>query len=58
MVDFPMKKAQTCIKEKHGRIDIEQPQNIFQYNQMMGGVDRSNQHIAIYWIGHRSKKWL
>ena len=53
-----MKKAQTCIKEKHGRIDIEQPQNIFQYNQMMGGVDRSNQHIAIYWVGHRSKKWL
>ena len=36
----PMKKAQRNIKEKHGRVDIEQPQSIYQYNQRMGGADR------------------
>ena len=47
-------KAQRYIKEKHGRVDIEQPQSIYQYNQKMGRVD---QNIIAYMIGHRSKKW-
>lgn len=43
-----MTKTQTCIKEKHGRGDTGQPENVFQYNQVMGGVDLSNQQITVY----------
>ena len=52
----PMKKAQKYIKEKHGRVDIEQPQRIHQYNQRMGGVGCFDQNISANMIGHGSKK--
>ena len=52
-----MKKVQRYIKEKHGRVDSEQPQSIYHYNLGMGGVDRLNQNISAYMIFHRSKKW-
>ena len=45
----PMKKAQRYIKEKHGRVYIEQPQSSHQYYQTMGRVD---QNIIINMIGH------
>ena len=53
----PMKKAQRYIKKKHGRVDIEQSKSIYQYNQGMGGIDRLDQNISTYMIGHRSKVW-
>ena len=43
-----MKKAQKHIKEKCGRVDIEQPQSIYQYNQ---GMRRDDQNIMAYMIG-------
>ena len=52
----PMKKAQRYIKEKHSRVDIEQPQSIYQYNKRIGGVDRFDQNISANVIGHGSKK--
>ena len=36
---------------------IDQPQCVMKYNEGMGGVDRLDQNIASYMIGHRSKKW-
>ena len=45
------------IKEKKGRVDIEQPQCIKKYNEGMGGVDRLDQNIATYLIANRRKKW-
>lgn len=53
----PMKKAQRYIKARNGRVDIDQPNSIAKYNQGMGGVDRLDQNIGAYMIGHRSKKW-
>ena len=41
----PIEKVQRHTKEKHGRVDIEQSQSIYQYNQGMGGVDRLDQNI-------------
>ena len=35
----PIKKAQSYYKAKHVRIDIEQPQNIYEYNKEIGGVN-------------------
>ena len=34
----PIKKAKRYVKEKQGRIDFEQPQSIYQYNQKMGRI--------------------
>ena len=53
----PTAKTKRYIKEKKGRVDIEQPQCIKKYNEGMGGVDRLDQNIATYMIAHRSKKW-
>lgn len=52
----PMKKAQMYIKKKHSRTDIEQSQNIYQFNQNMRGVSHLDQNISAYMIGHRGKK--
>ena len=52
-----MKKPQRYIKEKHGRVDMEKPQSIYQYNQGMGGVHCLEQNISAYMIVHRNKKW-
>ena len=53
----PSAKTKRCIKEKKGRVDIEQPQCIKKYNERMGGINRLDQNIATYIIAHRSKKW-
>ena len=37
--------------------EIDQPHSIFLCNKGMGGVDRLDQNIRSYMIGHRSKKW-
>ena len=42
---------------QNGRAEINQPQSIFLYNKGIGGVDRPDQNISSYMIGHRSKKW-
>ena len=52
-----MLKAQSYIKEKGGKVDIEQPKNMYQYNQGMRGVDCLDQNINAYMVVHRSKKW-
>ena len=53
----PTAKTKRYIKEKKGRVDIEQPQCFKKYNEQMGRVDRLDQNIATYVIVHRSKKW-
>ena len=45
------------IKEKKGRVNIEQPQCIKKLNEGIGGVDCLDQNIATYLIAHKSKKW-
>ena len=52
-----LRKAHVYVKAQKGRAEIDQPQSIFLYNKGMGGVDRLNQNISSYIIGHRSKKW-
>ena len=53
----PTAKTKRYIKEKKGRVNIEQPQCIKKYNVEMGGADRLDQKIATYMTAHRSKKW-
>ena len=33
------------------------PNVIGDYNKNMGGVDKSDQHLAYYPVGHHNKKW-
>ena len=54
---MPLRKAHRYVKAQNGRAEIDQPQSIFLYNKGMGGVDRLNQNISSYIIGHRNKKW-
>ena len=53
----PMKRAPRYIKDKGGRVEIDQPDFISVYNKTMGGVDRMDQNIGAYMINIRSKKW-
>ena len=55
--EMPLKKTYRCVKAQNGRAEIEQPQSIFLYNKGMGVVDRRDQNISSYMIGHHSKKW-
>ena len=50
-------KRKRYIKEKKGRVNIEQPQCIKSYNEGMGRVDSLDQNIATYMTGHRNNKW-
>ena len=52
----PMKRAHLYIKDKGGRVEIDQPNPISVYNKTMGGVDRMDQNIGAYTINIRSKK--
>ena len=51
------RKVHRYAKAQNGRAEIDQPQSIFLYNKGKGGVDRLNQNISSYMIGHRNKKW-
>ena len=53
----PMKRVRRYIKDKGGRVEIDQPNSISVYNKNMGGVDRMDQNIGAYMINIRSKKW-
>ena len=52
-----LRKARRYVKAQNGRAEIDQPQGIFLYDKGMGGVDRPDQNISSYMLGHRSKKW-
>ena len=54
---MPLRKAHRYVKAQNGRAETDQPQSIFLYNKGMRGVDRHDQNISSYMIGHRSKKW-
>ena len=54
---MPRKKAHRYVKAQNDRAEIDQPQIIFLYNKDKGGVDRLDQNISSYMIGHCSKKW-
>ena len=53
----PMKRARRYVKDKGGRVEIDQPNSISVYNKTMGGVDRMDQNIGAYMMNIRSKKW-
>ena len=53
----PMKRARRYMKDKGGRVEIDQPNSISVYNKTMGGVDRMDQIIGAYMINIRCKKW-
>ena len=53
----PMKRARRCIKDKGGRVEINQPNSISVYNKTIGGVDRMDQNIGAYMVNISSKKW-
>ena len=53
----PMKRARRYIKDKGGRVEVDQPNSISFYNKTMGGVDIMDQNIGAYMINIRSKKW-
>ena len=52
-----LRKVYRYVKAQNGRTEIDQPQGIFLYDKGMGGVDRSDQNISSYMLGHRSRKW-
>ena len=54
---MPLGKAHRCFRNQNGRVEIDHPQSIFLYSKGMGGVDRLDQNISSYMLGHRSKKW-
>ena len=51
-----IRKANRYIKERRGRVEINQPNAIAVYNKTMGGVDRMDQNISAYMINIRNKK--
>lgn len=53
----PLGKATRFSKAKGGKVAIDVPQLIKQYNTFMGGVDRFDQNVACYRCNIRSKKW-
>ena len=53
----PMKRARRYIKDKGGRVEIDQPNSISVCNKTMGGVDRMDQNTGAYMTNIRSKKW-
>ena len=52
-----LRKAHRYVKAQNGWAEIHQSQSISIYNKGMGRVDRLDQNISSYMIGHRSKKW-
>ena len=46
----PMKRARRYIKDKGGRVEIDQPNSISVYSKTMNGVDRMDQNIRAYMI--------
>ena len=53
----PMKRTCRYIKDKGGRVEIDQPNSTSVYNKTVGGVDRMDQNIGAYMINICSKKW-
>ena len=53
---MPFRKAHRFVEAQNGRAWIDQPQSIFIHKKSKGGVDRLDQSISSYMIGHRSKK--
>ena len=53
----PIRKANCYIKERGGRVEINQPNTIAVYNKKMGRVDRMDQNISAYMINICNKKW-
>ena len=53
----PTKMERRYIKDKGGRVEIDQPNSISVYNKTMGEIDRMDQNIGAYMIKIRSKKW-
>ena len=41
----PMKRARRYIKDKGGRVEIDQPNSISAYNKTMGEIDRMDQNL-------------
>ena len=54
----PLGKATRFSKAKGGKMAIDVPQLIKQYNTFMGGVDRFDQNVACYRCNIRSKKMV
>lgn len=53
----PLHKVKRFSQELKRFVHIEQPSVIRQYNENMGGVDRSDQNIGLYRTSIRGKKW-
>lgn len=53
----PLKMVKRYSQKENKQILIEQPNVIHEYNQHMGGVNRSDQNISLYRTSIRGKKW-
>ena len=53
----PVGTASRWSKQERAKIQVPEPRIVKYYNSTMGGVDRSDQNIAVYRIAIRSKKW-
>ena len=53
----PTRKTNCLIKERGGRVEINQPNVIAVYNKTMGRVGLMDQNISAYFINIRNKKW-
>ena len=52
----PIRKSNCYIKEKGGRVEINQPSEIAIYKKAIGGVNRMDEDISVYMINIRNKK--
>ena len=53
----PIRKAKHYIRDKGGRVDIDQSNSIAECNKTMVGVDQMDQNISYYMISISNKKW-
>ncbi|KAL0830047.1 hypothetical protein ABMA28_003505 [Loxostege sticticalis] len=53
----PIQKARRYSVTQKQRIEIDQPNVVYQYNKYMGGVDRLDANVGVYRIAIRGKKW-
>ena len=53
----PIKKVQRWSRIEKKKIDADRRYIVEQYNKIMGGTDRQDQHVNSYRSGIRRKKW-
>ncbi|KAH9642115.1 hypothetical protein HF086_007425 [Spodoptera exigua] len=52
-----MEKIKRYSKEEKGKVDVDCPQIVKEYNKQMGGVDLADMLVALYRIPMKTRRW-